>query len=161
MRLDDTLDTDVLEQHFRRKNRQWLMITSAFLVLGVLFAIFFNDKSGKDLLSWQNETFAVSLPDGSSYCAPFRTIERITLVEAPDFGSCVSGEAEKTLKYGIWENETLGSYVLCAYRCYDVVIQVQTGDQVFWISYESEETTRLLYDNFLREVAEAKAVSGQ
>lgn len=156
MRLRDTQDTDVLEQHYARQSRYRLIITTAFLVIAVLASVLFADRSGEDLLSWKNGQFSVTLPDGSGYSVAFEDIESLRLVEQPDFGACVSGDSGKTLKYGIWENSSLGSYVLCAHQCFDVVIQVDTPDRIFWIGYESADTTRLLYDNFSQEVAAAK-----
>lgn len=137
----------------RHHTRREQIISALFLlILLIAIPLFMTDGSGENLLTWENRTLQIHTPDGQVYRIPYDQIEGMTLLEDPDFGTCISGDSTKKLRYGVWENAFIGKYILCAYRSFDTIIQITTTEKTYWIGYESEETTRILYQSFLEHL---------
>lgn len=147
-----TLRNKEMDEAKQIARRNQIFSTLFLLALIVFIPLFMADGSGENLLLWENRTLTITTPDEQVYHIPYDRITGMELIESPDFGTCLSGDSTRTLRYGVWKNELLGEYVLCAYRSFDVVIQINTPDQIYWIGYESEETTRILYQSFLEHL---------
>lgn len=137
-----------------RITKRDMLFSLVFLViLFVVSPLLTREESDKDLLVWQEGSLKITCPDETVYDIPYHQITGIQLVEEPDFGTCISGESSGNYRYGIWENDTLGKYVLCTFKSFHTVIQIDTADQIYWIGYDSSESTRLLYQGFLDTLA--------
>ncbi len=77
-----------------------------------------------------------------------------------DAGTCISGKDDGSCHYGQWKNVELGEYVLCAYKSFGTMIQINTADGIYLISYESAETTTGLYESIV-ETLQAEGYSFQ
>ena len=102
-----------------------------------------------DILLWKDDCMLLTFSDTEHYHVFYDQITHVTLVENPDFGTCISGNDERGIRYGLWKNSTLGTYVLFASQSFDLVIQLDAIDQCYWISIESPETTEALYQHLL------------
>ena len=140
----------------RKANK--LNIAIGLIFLAVVFLIAPLLKGNDSLqcpLVWSDRTLSITLPDGAAYAIPYDEILDITLIEHPDYGVCSSGTEDDEYKYGIWENDTIGEYVLCNYKSFQAVMQVTTAQRIYWVGYESASTTAMICENFARELAKA------
>lgn len=149
-----TLQNREFEEAKQHNKRNQIISTLFLLIALIAIPFFMADGSEGDLLAFENRTLQIHTPGNQSYCIPYNQILSMELIENPDFGVCLSGDNTKKLCYGVWENAALGEYVLCTYKSPDVVIQINTPNQVYWIGYESGETTRILYQSFLEHLAQ-------
>lgn len=137
----------------RITKRDMLFSLVILFILFVAVPLLTGEEGDKDLLIWQEDRLQITCPDETVYVIPYRQIDDLRLVESPDFGTCISGDSSEKYRYGIWENDALGRYVLCTFKSFNTVIQIDTADQIYWIGYDSSESTRLLYQGFLDTLA--------
>lgn len=131
-------------------NRRLLLVNLAVLLV-VFVAVTFIHPNGKqkNLFTWDDEDLVITCPDDAVYTIPYADMTHILLVENADLGTCLTGESGSSYRYGQWENAELGKYTLCAYKSFDTVIQINTEDSVYRLSYESPETTKGLYTSIV------------
>lgn len=73
---------------------------------------------------------------------PYDMVERIELVEMPEKGNVVEGSDDMSLRTGNWENETWGSYYVCADLAAANCIAVHLDDgRIFVFSSRSNQKT--------------------
>lgn len=133
-----------------RSNKRAMLINLVFLlVVFVVVTFVLPNGSQKNLFTWEETQLIITCPDESVYTVPYDSIIHIQLVTNADLGTCRSGDDTTNFRYGRWENEVLGEYVLCCYCSYSTVIQLTTASEDYWISYESAETTTALYDSIV------------
>ena len=142
-----------------RNNRKMLLTNMIFLLL-IFVAVTFivPSKEHRNLFVWNDLDMVITCPDDTVYTIPYADITHIALVEGPDYGICTAGQNDGACRYGRWENDTLGEYILCAYKSFDLLIQINTKDGVYRISYESADTTTGLY-NSITETLHAEGYS--
>ena len=133
----------------RLTRRDMLFSIVVLILLFIAFPLLSGEESDKDLLIWKEEALQITCPDGMEYVIPYQHITDIQLVENPDFGTCIRGTSSEKYRYGLWENDALGQYILCTFKSFETVIQIDTADQIYWIGYDSSESTGLLYQGFL------------
>lgn len=137
------------ERSSRITKRDLIFSLAILVIIFVVSLLMPGGESDRDLLVWQDDCLRITCPDEKVYAIPYQQITGITLVEDPDFGICIDGDSTEKYRYGLWENQALGQYVLCTFKSFDTVIQVDTADRVYWIGYDSSESTRLLYQGFM------------
>lgn len=138
-----------------RYNRR--MLLGNLLVLLVVFVVvtfLLPNGSQRNLFTWEETQLRITFPNETSQSIPYESIDAIVLVESPDFGVCLSGEDSTNYRYGLWESDELGKYTLCAYKSFTSVIQLTTEQDIYWISYESEQTTKELYRSIVQTLAQ-------
>lgn len=126
----------------RLKNFLWLVLV--LIIFGVI--TFFRGNSSMSL-DFDGNAITVTAPEKFIYSVPFENISDIEFIEEFDSGIIVNGNKNRNFLWGIWENDTLGQYTLCAYKKIDSAILVkETSGNILVFNYESEETTVSLAD---------------
>lgn len=149
---EEAEENDPVEETYHRVLKQRMLIVTAFMLILLVVAALRPGSGGGNPLSFENKMIHLNLPDGTSYAVPFEEVSDIHLVEHPVLGECISGKKEKRSAYGVWQNEALGEYILFANGTLDTVIQLDSTTRTYWVSYESDNTTRLLCENIRQEV---------
>lgn len=83
------------------------------------------------------------------------TYEEVTAIEylkEMDYGNLIDGVDDGKEKSGRWENDELGQYLLCVNAKVKPCIVLRTNEQTLVINYESEQSTRALYDALLEQI---------
>ena len=123
------------------------------LFLAVLaMAFVFYGVFGRNtlLLTLENETVALSGPEGSSFSVPYSAIASMELREAFEPGTAVDGGVKNHIRYGLWQNEEFGEYRLFASDKIGPVIVLRNAEgETLVYNYESDKTTRSHYESFL------------
>ncbi len=138
----------------RLKNFLWLVLV--LVIFGVI--TFFRGNSSM-YLDFDDNSITVSAPKDFVYIVPFENISDIELIEEFDSGIMVNGNKNRNFLWGIWENDTLGQYTLCAYKkINNAIIVKETNGNILVFNYESEETTASLA-NMIPQLIESKLTS--
>lgn len=143
-----------LEQSSKQNKKAMLFNLIVLLIIFIAVTFIFPNGSQRNLFAWEDSQLLITCPDDSAYAVPYESLTHILLIEDADLGTCLSGEQGSSYCYGIWENETLGTYVLCAYKSFSTLIQLTTEGETYWISYESPETTRGLYSSIVETLTQ-------
>lgn len=144
-----------LQELSSRYNRR--MLLGNLLVLLVVFVVvtfLLPNGRQRNLFTWEETQLRITFPDETSRSISYDSLDAIVLVETPNFGVCLSGEDGGNYRYGLWKNDELGEYTLCAYRSFTRVIQLTTESETYWISYESEQTTEGLYRSIVQTLTQ-------
>lgn len=144
------------EEELSSRHNKRMLLMNLLVLLAIFVAVTFIIPNGshQNLFIWEDTQLRISCPDDSVHTVAYADITRMALVENADLGTCLSGDSSSNYCYGIWENDQLGEYVLCAYRSFSTVIQISTAEEDYWISYESAETTQGLYDSIVRTLCQ-------
>lgn len=135
-----------------RRTKVDLLCFLVIIIVGTFF--FMNEGSGDDLF-WDETQLILTMPDEAVYTIPFSEITHVALVENADFGVCLTGEEAGNRRYGIWQNDLLGEYVLSAYEKTETVMHIATMDEDYWIALESNDTTAAFTDAFITMLKDA------
>lgn len=151
-RISDQRAKTADEKMMSRRTKADLLCFFVIIVIATFF--FLQDGSG-EALSWDDKELVLTLSDEMVYTIPYEEITQVALVEDADIGVCLSGGNESKCQYGIWQNDTLGEYVLYAYQTSSPVIQISTAEEDYWIAIEKSDTTVAFYDAFVKMLTEA------
>lgn len=89
---------------------------------------------------------------GYSITVAYKDMESVEYRENLQYGTLVDGVNEKTEKSGIWENEEFGEYRLCVRGKYTTCIVIHTEEEVIVVNFESEKSTKGLYEAILKQL---------
>jgi len=140
---------DEQELSSRYNKRMLLFNLAVLLIIFVVITFIIPNGSHKNLFAWEDTRLLITCPDDTTHSIPYTSITHIALVENADLGTCLTGDSNSTYCYGLWRNESLGDYVLCAYKSFSTVIQLTTAEETYRISYESAGTTQGLYNSIV------------
>ncbi len=86
---------------------------------------------------------------------PYDMVEGIELVDMPDAGEIIDGRDDMSLRYGTWENEAWGKYVVCADLSAGNAVVVHLDDgRTYVFSRRSNEVTQEIYHTFQTHLQE-------
>ena len=120
-----------------------------FAVIILVATVFFLNNGSEENLAWDDTQLILTVTEDMVCTIPYAEITRLALVENGNFGVCISGTEGKNSLRGMWENDTLGSYVLYAYPGASPVIHIATTDEDYWIALDNTDTTIAFYEAFL------------
>lgn len=150
-----TLTSQQEKELSSRYNRRMLLGNLVvLLIVFVVVTFLIPNGSQRNLFTWEQTQLRITFPDETSQIIPYDSITAIFLVDAPEMGTCLSGEDGSNYRYGLWKNEVLGEYTLCAYKSFSSVIQLTTKAGIYWISYESAQTTEGLYQSIVQTLTQ-------
>lgn len=141
------------ERSYRQNKRAMIINLVVLMIVFVIITFAAPSNDQKNLFIWEQTQLLINFPDDTVYTVPLDSITQILLIEDADPGVCLSGDAESSIRYGRWKNDTLGEYVLCCHLSYSTVIQLTTPEEVYWISYESADTTVALYETIVETLS--------
>ena len=81
--------------------------------------------------------------------------EKVTIIEYRgeiSYGTLVDGVDDGKEKSGQWENDEFGQYLLCVNAKVKSGIVLHIEEQTMIINYESEKSTRALYDALVEQI---------
>jgi len=90
---------------------------------------------------------SVTLPDSTSLSLKYTDITQLQWLPDPDYGRCLSGGTENGCRYGTWESEAYGTYLLSTNLDFSQAILVRTAETTLLFNFESADTTRQLYES--------------
>ena len=81
---------------------------------------------------------------------PYEMIETLELMDIVDGGTKISGSDNMVMRYGTWENDTWGTYCICADLDATSCIVAHLNDgQIFVFSQKNNEVTESVYNQIL------------
>ena len=124
----------------KQSQRQGIILC-VIIIIGVILLpnLSLFQSEADNALRFDAKGFTLSLPGDEALSVP--------LVESPDYGSCISGSTENGCRYGTWESDSYGKYLLCINQDFSTAILIQTDTQVLLFNFESPDTTRQLYES--------------
>ncbi|MCD7920783.1 MAG: hypothetical protein LUG45_12090 [Clostridiales bacterium] len=132
--------------------RNWILML-AILVAVTLFSLL--NREGAVTMSFEDEALVINGADEYSFQVAYDEIASIALEELPDLGAAVDGGEDGSFRYGVWENDTWGTYTLCLTvnmnTC--IVLTLQDGS-IYVFNYGDEDSTQIVYEDLPRALAE-------
>lgn len=133
-------------------NRQFLVLS---MVVVVAFVIFTSFRGQQTLLPLLEETqFSIVDLSGVTHSFSYADAELIELrddFQSFDRGEKLSGTETRNCYSGTYQNDEFGEYQLHAMANLNAYIVVHLPQEVLVLSYESDETTRMLYQSFTED----------
>lgn len=126
------------------------------LIFGISLFAWFHGSHSIDW-TWTEDSLTVTDPGGETFSVDFADVITVTLEPQNDLGECLRGDSTRAWIYGVWKNERWGQYRLCAAADSTSCIVFQATDGFTVISYESEQTTRALFESACDLVSSALA----
>lgn len=126
-----------------------------FAVIILVATAFFMTNDATDKLGWDDQQLTLSLSETTVYTIAYDEITDVMLVENVDFGTCLSGENGRRQICGVWKNDLMGEYVLCAYPNASPIIQISTNEEDYWIALDNSDTTIAFYEAFVIMLTDA------
>lgn len=125
------------------------IILCVVIIIGVILLpnLSLFQSEADSALRFEADGFTLSLPGEEPLAVPYSRISHIALIESPDYGACVSGSTENGCRYGTWESDSYGKYLLCVNQDFSTAILVQTDTQTLLFNFESAATTRQLFES--------------
>lgn len=135
----------------RKKLKLTPKLVISVLLIAVLFGLFWKQNANSVSIQFQDDSMTLSAPESDAFTIDiaYGDISSMELVQDLDLGSCVDGTEEELRKNGMWENTAFGQYYLCIYTNIPQYIVLHTTDGVVVFNYESEDTTKKLYEAFV------------
>ena len=130
------------------ENRLFNIRNIAFLAVILILASvlpMFRSTGGGDL-AFDETGFTITDPSGKTETVLYRDITELTLAEDADYGDSAGGEASGRYHFGAWKSEGLGEYTACLSSKIPCAIVADTGNGRYVFNYESENTTRRLFE---------------
>lgn len=137
-------------------NRKYSRYITGALILIMVFVIAIRMQSAASVSIDFNDTqIVITGPSGTEPISiDYKSIQSITLLTEYSVGKKVSGVENRRLYYGVFENDTYGTYSLCAVPSISSVIEIRTEDGVILFNYESDKVTTALSDSMAEFVSE-------
>lgn len=135
------------------KNR---MIQSAiWLVLIVVGVTLFrwNISGGNSITTEVDNTqIGIVVNNADAVFIPFDEITEIAFVEDMDYGTQVTGVSDEKYLYGQYENKTLGTYELMAFKNVASCIEIKTGENTYVYNLSSDRKTEAEYEKIISKM---------
>ena len=139
-------------QRFVNTNRRYLVLS--MLVVAAI-AVFNGIRGQRTLMPLLEETqFSIVDLNGVTHSFSYADAERIELrsdFQSFDRGEKIEGTETRRCYSGTYRNKEFGEYQLHAMANLDEYIVVYLPQEVLVLSYESNETTRMLYRSFTED----------
>lgn len=129
------------------KRQRWLTYLTVVLVIlaGVISSYLRKDGELPSYLVFHNEGYMTILDaTGKREEIHYENILSAEYVEAADFGVPAGGSIAEEMRLGVWNSDAFGTYVNCTAVELESCIFIRTENGAYAISYESDETTRVL-----------------
>lgn len=150
--------TTVQQEMKRNKFFGWRDVVVCLLIVGVF--LIFRDKTGSFLglggaglePVLEETRFGITDTEGKTHFFGYAEAESIELfsdLKSFDKGEQVDGTATRSLCSGTWRNSAFGEYQLHVQTKLKNYIVVHDAGGVLVFNFESDETTRSLYDYFM------------
>lgn len=135
------------------KKKAWI----SWVVWLAVILILARTMKGEKIVGVTMESDGLSFETDSGYASQIKwdEIQSLELRENLSYGTLVEGVDGNKEKSGIWNSEEFGEYELFSnaklQRC--IICKRESG-QVIAFNFESEESTKSLYDAILKELSE-------
>lgn len=100
----------------------------------------------------EEERLLVTGRSGYELPIVYQEVTRIEYREELDYGSLLDGVGDGKEKSGQWENDEFGQYLLCVNAKVKPCIVLHTAEQTMVINFESQQSTRALYDALVEQI---------
>lgn len=140
---------DPAREEMKRSRKIQLISIAVFLALIVGYTLWQGAGTGAMKIQWTEAHFTVTDPENRTWSVPLDELKKIAFRPQWEPGTCVDGSEDRLYRYGIWENEELGSYRLYVSKACSSVILLETASETTAFSYESDRITKELYDSIL------------
>lgn len=122
------------------------------LILLIGFTVYQMNRNSNPV-TYQFASSSVTLTGPDNAPAPvtvsYDTILSVYEITELELGECLSGMNNKTCQFGTWENDTFGTYTLCAYTPVTEYMVIQTTGGTVVCNFESADATQHMYTAFL------------
>lgn len=121
------------------------------LILFIVFTILAWQGISAPSIRFDSTDTALTLsgPEDTSVQLAYADITSAELVNEPDYGSAAGGGVSGKIQYGLWENESWGSYQSFISTGIPCCIVLSTEDTTVAFNLENQDTTKRLYDSLL------------
>ncbi len=143
--MDDTIREEVEREHkYQRRNIIFIVV----IIAAVLIFSFLTSSGNAIVIAIENNILIVYGLEDYSLEIPVEDILEISYLEDLDRGEPAGGTDDGTFSYGVWENDTLGTYQLYAYTEVASCILVRTADEAYVFNSSSDDLTQFYYEAF-------------
>lgn len=129
------------------KQRLFTAVTVIAVILAGIAASFLRG-GGEDpaYLTFHSEGY-LSIKDESGAVTDvyYTDMTAVDYVQSPDFGTPEGGSIAEDTRLGQWRSPQFGSYRSCTQTGLNSCIWIRTAEGAYVISWESDDTTRALY----------------
>lgn len=138
---------NISEEERQRRQRKYTNMLVILVIMIVISIVSFLQGENAVGFDWTETRVQVTDPGGAVYAIAYEDITELELMEHPNYGNCITGGETVSWLYGSWENEIWGQYTLCSSTAPSLCIVMHTAEQVYVLSYESNDITSALYDS--------------
>jgi len=130
-------------------------ITGA-LILVMVFVVAIRMQNAASVgIDFNDTQIVISGPSGTEPISiNYNDIQSITLLDNYNVGTKLSGVKNRRLYYGTFENDTYGTYSLCAVPSISSIIEIRTENDIVLFNYESNKVTTALSASMTEFVSE-------
>ena len=98
-------------------------------------------------LAFGDDSMTITGPDGAPFAVTvsYEDILSVSQTDSLEIGTRLEGLSTDSCRFGTWENESYGSYTLCAVPSISNYIVLETREGMVAFNYESADTTSRLY----------------
>lgn len=130
--------------HKRQRRLTYLTVVLVILA-GVISSYLRKDGELPSYLTFHNEGYVtISDETGKHQEIHYVDILSAEYVETADFGVPAGGSIAEEMRLGVWSSNAFGTYVNCTEVELESCVFIRTENSAYAISYESDETTRIL-----------------
>jgi len=124
------------------------------IILGVMvlpnFPLFRSQADSA--IRFDTDGLSVALPDSTPLTLKYADIIELQWLPDPDYGSCLSGGSENGRRYGTWESNTYGTYILSTNLDLSQAVLVRTAETTLLFNFETADTTKQIYESLCEAV---------
>lgn len=133
-------------QYDPKRQRRLTYLTVVLVILaGVISSYLRKDGELPSYLTFHNEGYVtISDETGKHQEIHYVDILSAEYVETADFGVPAGGSIAEEMRLGVWSSNAFGTYVNCTEVELESCVFIRTENSAYAISYESDETTRIL-----------------
>ncbi len=136
-----------------------LLLLLAILIAASAFQFWRGERSVR--FDWTDVDLTVSCADNQVFRISFADVIDMQLAQSPDLGHCLNGQETASWRFGTWENDAWGRYVLCAGKaCADCIV-LRTDGGIYALSYESDDVTAALYESLKALISPNRSAMAQ
>lgn len=143
---------EFLRKHNRTIN---ILLVVAIIAVGIIVSLTRGSSpSGDYNYDKDTRTMTFTAPDGYSLSFSLNNVTSVDFLESFDPGTAVSGKTENGYTFGVWQNDSLGTFELLKLTNVSSVVAVRTeSGGVYVFNAESADTTRAFYETIQKELA--------
>lgn len=133
------------------KNGKMMIMIASWIAVFAVLSIFMKPVRSTSCAAQEGR---ILVTGRSGYELPV-VYEKVTVIEYRgeiDYGTMIDGADDGKEKSGRWENDEFGQYLLCVNAKVEPCIVLHTEEQTMVINYESEQSTRALYDALVEQI---------